>query len=149
MACIFIIISMVKRPFLCRKSAFSEPNMGTIWVLFQNTPNFFARKEPLIAENKKNSSPFGEEFMVDDTRLELVTSRTSSGCATSCANRPFLFSKGYFNPSGYKCQAFSFIETGIHGIQNGFQSGAPLCGGSPPETGKEPAERALSLCMFT
>ena len=25
--------------------------------------------------------------MVDDTRLELVTSRTSSGCATSCANR--------------------------------------------------------------
>ena len=26
--------------------------------------------------------------MVDDTRLELVTSRTSSGCATSCANRP-------------------------------------------------------------
>ena len=27
-------------------------------------------------------------FMVDDTRLELVTSRTSSGCATSCANRP-------------------------------------------------------------
>ena len=28
-------------------------------------------------------------FLVDDTRLELVTSRTSSGCATSCANRPF------------------------------------------------------------
>jgi hypothetical protein len=27
--------------------------------------------------------------VVDDTRLELVTSRTSSGCATSCANRPF------------------------------------------------------------
>ena len=26
--------------------------------------------------------------VVDDTRLELVTSRTSSGCATSCANRP-------------------------------------------------------------
>ncbi len=26
--------------------------------------------------------------LVDDTRLELVTSRTSSGCATSCANRP-------------------------------------------------------------
>ena len=25
---------------------------------------------------------------MDDTRLELVTSRTSSGCATSCANRP-------------------------------------------------------------
>ena len=29
--------------------------------------------------------------MVDDTRLELVTSRTSSGCATSCANRPYSF----------------------------------------------------------
>lgn len=28
------------------------------------------------------------EKLVDDTRLELVTSRTSSGCATSCANRP-------------------------------------------------------------
>ena len=28
------------------------------------------------------------DFVVDDTRLELVTSRTSSGCATSCANRP-------------------------------------------------------------
>ena len=28
---------------------------------------------------------------MDDTRLELVTSRTSSGCATSCANRPFPF----------------------------------------------------------
>ena len=28
--------------------------------------------------------------LVDDTRLELVTSRTSSGCATSCANRPSL-----------------------------------------------------------
>ena len=27
-------------------------------------------------------------LVVDDTRLELVTSRTSSGCATSCANRP-------------------------------------------------------------
>ena len=31
---------------------------------------------------------FSVVFMVDDTRLELVTSRTSSGCATSCANRP-------------------------------------------------------------
>lgn len=33
-------------------------------------------------------------FMVDDTRLELVTSRTSSGCATSCANRPSLSARG-------------------------------------------------------
>ena len=35
---------------------------------------------------------FGFSYMVDDTRLELVTSRTSSGCATSCANRPFFSS---------------------------------------------------------
>ena len=36
--------------------------------------------------------------MVDDTRLELVTSRTSSGCATSCANRPnaIYFKQGVF-----------------------------------------------------
>ena len=31
---------------------------------------------------------FSNNVLVDDTRLELVTSRTSSGCATSCANRP-------------------------------------------------------------
>ena len=34
--------------------------------------------------------------VVDDTRLELVTSRTSSGCATSCANRPALFKQEVF-----------------------------------------------------
>lgn len=34
--------------------------------------------------------------MVDDTRLELVTSRTSSGCATSCANRPALYQHEVF-----------------------------------------------------
>ena len=44
--------------------------------------------------------------MVDDTRLELVTSRTSSGCATSCANRPCLISKGYFNRCTGACQVF-------------------------------------------
>ena len=41
-----------------------------------------------MPRNKEKSTPFGVDFMVDDTRLELVTSRTSSGCATSCANRP-------------------------------------------------------------
>ena len=40
-------------------------------------------------------------FMVDDTRLELVTSRTSSGCATSCANRPAL---DYFKLKLHFCQ---------------------------------------------
>ena len=37
---------------------------------------------------QQKTTPFGVVFVVDDTRLELVTSRTSSGCATSCANRP-------------------------------------------------------------
>ena len=37
---------------------------------------------------QRKTTPFGVVFVVDDTRLELVTSRTSSGCATSCANRP-------------------------------------------------------------
>ena len=39
---------------------------------------------------KENSHRMATVFLVDDTRLELVTSRTSSGCATSCANRPAL-----------------------------------------------------------
>ena len=37
---------------------------------------------------QQKTTPFGVVIVVDDTRLELVTSRTSSGCATSCANRP-------------------------------------------------------------
>ena len=41
---------------------------------------------------KKKKKPHRKVWfvVVDDTRLELVTSRTSSGCATSCANRPAL-----------------------------------------------------------
>ena len=37
---------------------------------------------------KSRTASFDAVPLVDDTRLELVTSRTSSGCATSCANRP-------------------------------------------------------------
>ncbi len=44
----------------------------------QNRPNYRIRKNHTLWCG----------FVVDDTRLELVTSRTSSGCATSCANRP-------------------------------------------------------------
>ena len=56
---------------------------------------------------KKNSHPVGWLFfLVDDTRLELVTSRTSSGCATSCANRPSLFQLGHFTSRGITCQVF-------------------------------------------
>ena len=45
---------------------------------YPNESNFFGLKS------------LSKDFLVDDTRLELVTSRTSSGCATSCANRPYL-----------------------------------------------------------
>ena len=55
---------------------------------------------------RSNCEPFGSDFMVDDTRLELVTSRTSSGCATSCANRPSLCQLGHFTLSLCACQAF-------------------------------------------
>ena len=55
-------------------------------------------------------------MLVDDTRLELVTSRTSSGCATSCANRPCLISGSYFNPYFFSCQVFfeKFKNTPAH-----------------------------------
>ena len=47
-------------------------------------------------EKTLESLEFQGFSLVDDTRLELVTSRTSSGCATSCANRPYSFvGKGY------------------------------------------------------
>ena len=45
-------------------------------------------------------------LLVDDTRLELVTSRTSSGCATSCANRPFLIGRSYSTLPHRKSQEF-------------------------------------------
>ena len=55
----------------------------------ENRPQLFEAKEADFAGNKEKSEPFGSDFVVDDTRLELVTSRTSSGCATSCANERF------------------------------------------------------------
>ena len=54
----------------------------------KNQPQLSKAKEADFTGNKEKSEPFGSDFVVDDTRLELVTSRTSSGCATSCANRP-------------------------------------------------------------
>ena len=61
--------------------------------------------------------------LVDDTGLEPVTSRTSSGCSTSCANHPnsmdyytrsYLFCQHFFRISPEKkifsrCTPFSFI----------------------------------------
>ena len=59
---------------------------------------------------------------MDDTRLELVTSRTSSGCATSCANRPLLNQRDVFYIServlssifllNYILLKYSLFETG-------------------------------------
>ena len=68
--------------------------MGTIWVLFWKVPNFFGGKPAKKFRIKQKTTLFSVVFMVDDTRLELVTSRTSSGCATSCANRPSLCQLG-------------------------------------------------------
>ena len=62
--------------------------MGTIWGLFKRVLNFFTIKELFFVDKKKESTLLSVDSLVDDTRLELVTSRTSSGCATSCANRP-------------------------------------------------------------
>ena len=70
-------------------------NMGTIWVLMQKRMNILDTKLAKTRQKKRKTTLFSVVFMVDDTRLELVTSRTSSGCATSCANRPALSSKGY------------------------------------------------------
>ena len=60
-----------------------------------------------MKKNKKPETQMSYRFMVDDTRLELVTSRTSSGCATSCANRPALSSKKDYITPLRDCQAFS------------------------------------------
>ena len=62
------------------------------------------RQTPVL--NKKNTEPSVLCFsLVDDTRLELVTSRTASGCATSCANRPFIGNE-YFTRCRCVCQYF-------------------------------------------
>ena len=79
-----------KTAWFCIKWAFQKLNMGTIWVLFERVLNFFTIKELFFVDKKKESTLLSVDSMVDDTRLELVTSRTSSGCATSCANRPSL-----------------------------------------------------------
>ena len=42
--------------------------------------------------------------MVDDKGLEPMTSRTSSGCATSCANRPYQNDKCYYSRFSLKMQ---------------------------------------------
>lgn len=66
------------------------PGIRRLFRLSKLKLEFGHKLRVLIPEEKrKPTAQISCRFMVDDTRLELVTSRTSSGCATSCANRPF------------------------------------------------------------
>ena len=61
----------------------------------------------LKTENRqKNAAPTieGTAPLVDDKGLEPLTSRTSSGCATSCANRPYQNDKFYYSRFSLKMQ---------------------------------------------
>ena len=66
------------------------PGIRRLFRLSKLKLEFGHKLQVLIPEEKrKPTAQISCRFLVDDTRLELVTSRTSSGCATSCANRPF------------------------------------------------------------
>lgn len=66
------------------------PGIRRLFRLSRLKLEFGHKLRVLIPEEKrKPTAQQSCRLMVDDTRLELVTSRTSSGCATSCANRPF------------------------------------------------------------
>ena len=66
------------------------PGIRRLFRLSRLKLEFGHKLQVLIPEEKrKPTAQISCRLMVDDTRLELVTSRTSSGCATSCANRPF------------------------------------------------------------
>ena len=71
-----------------RKNENNPTTAGLLLKFVFLLSNLFAAKQANTSHKKQKSEPFGSDFLVDDTRLELVTSRTSSGCATSCANRP-------------------------------------------------------------
>ena len=65
------------------------PGIRRLFRLSKLKLEFGHKLRVLIPEEKrKPTAQISCRFVVDDTRLELVTSRTSSGCATSCANRP-------------------------------------------------------------
>ena len=66
------------------------PGIRRLFRLSKLKLEFGHKLRVLIPEEKrKPTAQISCRLLVDDTRLELVTSRTSSGCATSCANRPF------------------------------------------------------------
>ena len=75
-------------------------------ILCSRIHRFLRRKS---GEKEKRATICGSS-VVDDTRLELVTSRTSSGCATSCANRPCLKGKGYSITADRRCQELFALQ---------------------------------------
>ena len=78
----------------------------------QKRPKFLLRTLLKMAcrlkteKGQKNAAPTiaGTAPLVDDKGLEPLTSRTSSGCATSCANRPCQNDKGYYIRFSLKMQ---------------------------------------------
>lgn len=62
-------------------------------------------------KNRSKQYEACSDVVVDDTRLELVTSRTSSGCATSCANRPVLYQhEVFYNMESQMSRIFSQLS---------------------------------------
>lgn len=78
----------------------------------QKRPKFLLRTLLKMAcrlkteKGQKNAAPTiaGTAPLVDDKGLEPLTSRTSSGCATSCANRPYENDKCYYTRFFFKMQ---------------------------------------------
>ncbi len=98
-------------------------------------------------EKALESLQFQGFSLVDDTRLELVTSRTSSGCATSCANRPYAFvGKGYCSKRHMKCQGFfkaarkisGSLKSAIYG--HGFGTQTLQLAATPPHSAMTSAQ---------
>ena len=111
--------------------------------------NFLRQKVAEFSGNKEKSEPFGSDLVVDDTRLELVTSRTSSGCATSCANRPSAWIEytrfaALSSPFPGNCEKIFFTiasacPTGDGGRRTGCRGRQPLRRGRGAAGGASPS----------
>lgn len=96
------------------------PGIRRLFRLSKLNLEFGHKLRVLIPEEKrKPTAQISCRFLVDDTRLELVTSRTSSGCATSCANRPIFIGNGYSTRCRWICQHF-FSVSHINRAFGGF-----------------------------
>ena len=90
----------------------SQPGQDIFVPDIQKRPKFLLRTLLKMAcrlkteEGQKNAAPTiaGTAPLVDDKGLEPLTSRTSSGCATSCANRPYENDKCYYTRFFFKMQ---------------------------------------------